>query len=301
MPVPSLSLVQQLIQASPLLASAISEGSIQVIYREPPVISADRLMATWTVDILLLDEAISDLVEKAVRRAGFTTTRTGEQIRAKRDWILTSEDRRQLLLKDEAAAAQRKEEQRDQISVQQQASVAELQAQVEALREELELLQLAPTRRGAPGPAGAPGQDGRDGRDGSDLLATSAKLSDLVDVSDEPANQGWVLTWSDVIDAWEPKPPRMGGMAMATGGGGLRFWKEDEDGNLTPTRANKEQSLGSQAEQLKEIWVSGGTVYLDEKPLDVNASGRLEWDGNVLAYGTGNTPADADGGTITLP
>lgn len=148
MPVPSLSLVQQLIQASPLLASAISEGSIQVIYREPPVISADRLMATWTVDILLLDEAISDLVEKAVRRAGFTTTRTGEQIRAKRDWILTSEDRRQLLLKDEAAAAQRKEEQRDQISVQQQASVAELQAQVEALREELELLQLAPTRRG---------------------------------------------------------------------------------------------------------------------------------------------------------
>jgi len=84
-PVPSLSLVQQLIQASPLLASAISEGSIQVIYREPPVISDDRLMVTWTVDILLLDESISDLVEKAVRRAGFTTNRTGEQIRAKRD------------------------------------------------------------------------------------------------------------------------------------------------------------------------------------------------------------------------
>ncbi|MGB0873715.1 MAG: hypothetical protein ACPGSE_00530 [Synechococcus sp.] len=341
MPIPSLSLVQQLIRSSPVLASAISEGSIQVIYREPPVISGDRLFATWTIDILLLDESISDLVEKAVRRQGFETVRNGEQLRCKRDWLLTDQDRADLAAEDQAAANQQKERQREAASQQQADTIAELQAQINQLREELELLQLMPAKRGPAGPAGAAGPAGRDGRDGTDLTATSAKLSDLQDVSEEPGNQGYVLTWSDVTDQWEPKPPRIGGMAMPGGGGGarlvsdlddvsadlptngqllvynateqrweaqdlpqvngLQFWTENAQGDLIPSGGNATRSIGSQGKEVKEIWVSGGTIYIDAFPLAVTNQGRITFDGNELAYGNPDVPIDADGGTIVGP
>lgn len=284
-----------------MLSSAISEGSIQVIYREPPVISDDRLMVTWTVDILLLDESIVDLIETAVRSLGFTATRTGEQIRAKRDWILTSKDRADLVEKDRDSVAKKKDQQREQANVQQQANVAELQAQVAAIREELELLQLMPAKRGPAGPSGTAGAAGRDGRDGSDLLATNASIRDLSDVADENPEQGNVLTWDDAEDAWKPKPPRIGGMSIAGGAGGgaggdgqgLNFWEETEQGDLLPKEAG--QSLGSSERPIKEIHVEGNTIFLDGFPLSLNANNRLAFDGNQLGYGD-VLEAPTDGG-----
>lgn len=336
MPVPSLSQVQQLIQGNALLRAAIREGSIQVIYREPPVISADRMGATWAVDVLILDPTISDLVAKAVARLGFEVRRNGDTLRCVREWALTDADRAEMAAADRANAQQQQQ-------AEQTRTIAELQAQVEALRDELQLLALLPARKGAPGPAGEPGEPGpagRDGKDGRDLDATGARLSDLKDVSTEPPNQGWVLTWSDASDQWEPKPPRMGIASMGGGAGGvsllgdlenvaisaptagqllsydplaeqwvntdappvgLQFWHEDAQGNLIPNGGNGTKSIGSRGKEVKEIWLTGGTCYLDGFPLSVTNQGRITFDGNLLAYGSADVPVDADGGLITLP
>lgn len=293
----TLSRIQALVGSSALLRTAIQEGSLQVVYRQPPTISADRLTVTWRVDVLLLDPALTDVAAGAMRRLGFTVTSSGELLRCVQDFLLSAADRAELDSEDrerqqQAAAAQQQAQQQATA-----ATITELQEQIEALRDELELLRLKPGRAGRPGAPGQPGPQGPPGPAGRDLLATAASLGDLQDVSDQPADQGQVLTWDQGMGQWEPKSPRM---ALASIGGavGLQHWRETESGDLLPLDGDKVQSLGSAEAQLKEVWVSGGTVYLDQRPLEVNQQARLTWDGNVLAYGSG-APADADGGLIT--
>lgn len=295
----TLSRIQALVSSSALLRTAIQEGSLQVVYRQPPVVSADRLTVTWRVDLLVLDPALADVAAGAMRRLGFTITRSGEVLQGVQDFLLSAADRAELEAEDrqreqQAAAAQQQAQQQATA-----ATIAQLQEQIEALRDELELLRLVPARAGRPGRPGEPGQPGPPGPPGRDLDASSVRLGELQDVSDLPAEQGQVLTWDQALEQWEPKSPRLA-LASIGGGGGLplQHWRETEGGDLLPIDGDGVQSLGGPSAQLKELWVSGGTVYLERKPLDVNGSGRLVWDGNVLAYGSGG-PADADGGLIT--
>lgn len=295
MPLPSLPQVQQLIKGSALLLTAINEGSIQVLYRQKPVISEDRLSATWTVEVLILDLAIADLVIKALARLGFEIKRSGDTLRATREWVLTDADRAELRQADEANASEQQKKAQKQQQSEQQKVISDLQAEIEALREELELMALVPTKRGVSGGAGEPGPQGpagRDGKDGQDLVATDAKLSDLQDVSPEAPSQGWVLTWSDATEQWEPKPPRVGissiggGAGGGDGGGGgtgLSFWEEVEEGHLLPIGPG--QNIGSLERPIGELFATGNTIFLDGLPLALNGDQRLTFDGNVLAYG----------------
>lgn len=337
MPIPSRNQVEQLVRSNAVLAALLEEGSIQIIYREPPEISDDRLSAIWRVDVLLLDLTTADLVPAAMRRLGFEVRPDGTLLHCKREWVLTTADRERLEAADRAAQQERKERADAARAAETADLISELQAQIDALKEDLELQQLIPQRGGRPGPAGPPGPMGLPGRD---LDATKVKLSDLIDVSDEPPNQGWVLTWSDETDEWEPKAPRTGFASLGGGGGGsrllseledveasvpldgqllqyssaqgkwvsvdvpvggLEFWQEDAQGNLIPQGGNATKSIGAQGKEVKEIWVSGGTVYLDAFPLAVTNQGRITFDGNELAYGNPEVPIDADGGDITLP
>ncbi|MGA0983314.1 MAG: hypothetical protein ACO3ST_01295 [Burkholderiaceae bacterium] len=269
-----------------------------MLYRQKPVISEDRLSATWTVEVLILDLTIDDLVAKALARLGFQIKRNGDTLRATREWVLTDSERAELQQVDRANAQKQEQAEQKQQQSDQQQVISELQAQVQALREELELMALVPAKRSAstataePGPAGPAG---RDGKDGQDLVATDAKLSDLQDVSPEAPSQGWVLTWDDASEQWEPKPPRVGISSIGGGAGGnggdggdgtgtgLSFWEEVEEGHLLPIGPG--QNIGSLERPIGELYATGQTIFLDGLPLALNGDQRLTFDGNVLAYG----------------
>ena len=68
------------------------------------------------------------------------------------------------------------------------------------------------------------------------------------------------------------------------GGGGLENWTETETGDLLPNGAG--QNIGSLDQPVKELFVSGNTVYMDGAPLSTSG-GRIQFDGNTLGYGDG--------------
>ncbi len=292
----TLSRIQALVSSSALLRAAIREGSLQVVYRQPPTVSADRLTVTWRVDLLVLDPTLADVAASAMRRLGFTINRSGEVLQGVQDFLLSAGDRAELdaearALEQAAATAQQQAQQQATAD-----TIGELQEQIEALRDELELLRLLPARAGRPGAPGAPGDPGNPGRDGRDLDATSVRLGDLQDVSELPAEQGQVLTWDQ--GRWEPKSPRMA-LASIGGGGagaGLQRWEETEDGHLLPLQDGT-QDLGSPERQLRSIHVSAQTVFIDGQPLSVNAGGQLTYQGEPLAFAADALPAD--GGLFT--
>lgn len=168
-----------------------------------------------------------------------------------------------------------------------QVDTTALEARFEALAEDVQDRMLL-VRPGRDGRDGKDGRDGADGRDGRDLLATDASLGDLKDVSGEPPTNGHVLTWVETMGQWMPKPTQsftsISGGGGGGGGAGLKHWEETESGDLLPVNAG--QSIGSSARPLKELWVEGQTIYVDDKPLGVRpADGRLMFDGQLLALG----------------
>ena len=213
------SQLQARIQGHPVLAAAISGGDLQVIYRDGPVVSADRLISTWTIELLLLDPEMGPLVVKALESLGFeldgkTATLSSPITPAER--AAMEEADAQEAAANLQAAADRKEA----LLLQ---TLEAMQEQINELREELEMMRLI---RSKPAADGAPGKAGRDGRDGRDIQATEVKLTELADVNAPAPESGLVLTWTG--HAWEPQPTQtithIGG---GGGGGSPRAWPED--------------------------------------------------------------------------
>lgn len=224
----SLSWIQAKINANGLIAAAVKNGSVQIVYRNPEV-SPDRLSVTWRLSILIIDITIGDVIRNALARMGFSVSGNGETLTASQDYLLTTAERKAIEREDHKAIEQKKQHeqvlqsQRTNRELEQTAAtLSELQEQVESLREELELMRLVPAAKARKGEAGEQGPQGLPGRD---LLATEAVLSDLNDVSDLRADQGEVLTWDELSQQWEPKSPRLvlnslGGGGSGGGGGG---------------------------------------------------------------------------------
>lgn len=213
----TLSRIQSLVNGSAIIRAAIADGSVQVLYRQPPAISDDRLTVTWRLSLLVLDPALQDVLINALKRQGFSVKEDGGMLQAVQDFLMTAQDRAEMAAED-AEEDRRTQIEENQARQQQTAiTISELQEQIQALRDELEMMRLLPSKGGRKGEKGDPGDPGARGRDGQDLLATSARLVDLQDVSEEEAEQGQVLTWDQISQMWEPKSPRV---ALASIGGG---------------------------------------------------------------------------------
>jgi hypothetical protein len=63
-------------------------------------------------------------------------------------------------------------------------------------------------------------------------------------------------------------------------GNGLSYWSENENGDLIPDTSNL-QSIGSSAFPIKELYISGSTIYLGQINLSVE-NGELNIDGNKV-------------------
>lgn len=225
----SLSWIQSKINRNGVLKAALDNGSIQIVYRQPGIVSADKLTVQWKLTVFILDLLIVDIVSKALDRLGFEVAQVGETLHAVGDFLLTTYERALVASEEKEAKIQQKEKEAKETVAQLRATestVSDLQSQIEALREELELLRLMPALRGRTGSKGAKGAKGDKGEPGKDLVATEAVLADLQDVSDLPPEPGQVLTWDQIDQQWTPKSARIalasigGGGAGGSGGGG---------------------------------------------------------------------------------
>lgn len=206
------SQLQARIQGHPVLAAAISGGDLQVIYRDGPVVSADRLISTWTIELLLLDPEMGPLVVSALESLGFELNGKSATLSSPvtpSERAAMEEADALVVAADMQAAADRKEA----LLLQ---TLEAMQEQINDLREELEMMRLI---RSKPATDGAPGRAGRDGLDGRDIQATQVKLTELADVNAPDPQSGLVLTWTG--HAWEPQPTqtitRIGGGGAAGG------------------------------------------------------------------------------------
>lgn len=217
----SLDQLKLRIQGNPVLRAALSDGSIQIVYKDPPVIDESGFFRTWTVVVLIVDDnAYNDLIIKSLESLGFDCSRRGDQITGTLDDPITASERK--AMDDEAtekrevakaAAATRRED----LLI---ATLEAMQSKIDELEEKLELVTLVKPKA-ATGPAGAPGTPGTPGRDGRDIEATDTRLQDLQDVSDGIPKQGNVLMYQEKTDSWELRfPPQSGGSLGGGGGGG---------------------------------------------------------------------------------
>lgn len=305
------------LQGNAIIRAALEQGDIRLIYKRTPELSDDLLFGTWTVEVLLIDTEFPQLITNALKQMGFEVKQLGDRLVAELTYPITPAERRGM----ERKAAARREAEKDKKHAGEiaalQARIDEMQAnftaQLDNLLEEVTVLGLLPGKsmRGEPGPKGA---DGKDGRDGKDLDATSVELQDLADVSKIPPSQGQVLVWSDLAQEWQPKRISSGITSISGGGGGggdnhigpenpgpggpggdintgwlPKWWYETETGDWMPRTAM--QNIGSAETPVKEIYVSGGSIYFDDHVVDLttrpNSSEiRLAYDGRILAYET---------------
>ena len=238
----SLDQLKLRIQGNPVLKAAIGDGSIQIVYKHPPVIDESGFFRTWTVEVLIVDDdAYNGLIIKSLESLGFDCSRRGDQITATLDDPITASERQ--AMEDEAtekrqvakaAAADRRED----LLI---ATLEAMQAKIDELEEKLELFTLVKPKagKGAKGDPGAPGTPGRDGRD---LEASETRLQDLQDVSDDIPKQGNVLMYQESTDSWELRfPPQSmsGGGGGGAGGGGTALTVQSRNrDNLTADPTN---------------------------------------------------------------
>ena len=289
------------IQAVVLPGVTVSVGNSQRIDGLEVVVRGfshpeDGMSRVWTITLIGPSGLELDLVITALRKLGFQMQGEAPIMRGTLSEVLSAAERSGLKRKEEQleAAAQkateRAELQAETYLVQQSADrqIEELKEQLEAMRQQLEDLTLLPQPRGPAGPAGEPGPAGRDG---VDLVATEAELNDLQDVQlggDIPLEAGQVLTWDG--SSWAnlyvpqlsgPISPGGGGGSGGGGGAGLSFWIENENGTLLPS--GEGQDIGSPTQPIGSLYATGQTIYLDEKPLSLDVTGRLSFDGQLLA------------------
>ena len=149
-------------------------------------------------------------------------------------------------------------------------------------------------KQGKQGPAGPTGPQGPAGRDAQ---AQDIDLDDLKDVDiDGTLKKGQVLMWDGT--KWLNRFAPQGGASMGGGGGGggtgLAHWTETVDGHLVPN-AGSAQSIGSLTNPILELFATGSTIFLDAKPLHLDGSAKLMFDGQLVSFEDGIDEAPLDG------
>ncbi len=174
-------------------------------------------------------------------------------------------------------------------------------------------------KQGKQGPAGPTGLQGPAGRDAQ---AQNIDLDDLKDVDiDGTLKKGQVLMWDGT--KWLNRFAPQGGASMGGGGGGgvtdapadgkpyarednswveitggggtgLAHWTETVDGHLVPN-AGSAQSIGSLTNPILELFATGSTIFLDAKPLHLDGSAKLMFDGQLVSFEDGIDEAPLDG------
>jgi len=303
----NLDQIKQQIQGSAILGALLSDGSIQIVYKQPTADDA-LLFRTWTIEVLIVDEDYTDQARQALDALGWELVQRGDRITCTKDVPITAAEREQIAA-SAAAEQQARTEARAAAREQATRSTLEgLQEQLDELKGDVEVMGLITPKSGARGPQGP---EGRPGRDGRDFQAGDISLDDLADVSAPNPAKGLVLTWTGT--AWEPRATQTiasiggggggggnggggdGGGGGGEGGKGLEHWTETEEGHLLPNAPD--QNLGSLEQPVGELYITGQTVYVDGLPLSLNASSRLQFDGNQLGYGDGEVEeAPKDGG-----
>jgi len=290
----NLEQIKNQIQANAILGALLSDGSITVVYKQPTTDEA-LLFRTWEVEVLIVDDVYTDQVRRSLDSLGYQLVQLGSRIKASKDVAITTEERARIQAAEDAA---KEAQQQAKAAAKEQATagtLAELQAQINELQEDVDLMGLI---RPASGSQGARGPQGVAGRDGRDLDATRVSLSDLADVTDQVPEQGQIIMWQEGTQQWELRyPPQSaqmiggggggnsGGGDTGGGGAGMEHWHESESGDLIPNDHN--QNLGTLEQPVGELYITGQTVYVDGIPLSLNANSRLQFDGNQLGYGDG--------------
>lgn len=304
------------LQGNAIIRAALEQGDIRLIYKRTPELSDDLLFGTWTVEVLLVDPEVGPLVVGALEKLGFSVRPAGDKLICEFSFAITPAERRAMETKAAAKKEAEKERKHAGEIAALEARIEEMQAnftaQLEGLLEEVSLQGLLPGKgqQGEPGPKGAAGKDGRDGKD---LDASEVELQDLADVSKIPPAQGQVLMWSELAQEWQPKRVASGITSISGGGGqsggGIepenpgpggpngdqnngwlpKWWYETAEGHWMPRTAM--QNIGSAETPVKEIYVSGGSIYFDEHVVDLTTRDggtevRLAYDGRILAYET---------------
>lgn len=204
--------IKQQIQGSAILGALLSEGAIQIVYKQPRT-DDGLLFRTWTIEVLIVDEDYTDQVRSALDGLGYELVQRGSRIVCTKDTPITDRERADKQAADVAEQARQDAAAADRREALLLQTLEAMQKQIDDLKDEVEMLRLV---RAKGGPAGPMGPAGRDGRDGMDLQATETSLSDLADVAASDPAKGLVLTWTGI--AWEPKPTQM--IASISGGGG---------------------------------------------------------------------------------
>ena len=170
---------------------------------------------------------------------------------------------------------------------------------------------------GKPGRDGKDGKDGQDGRDGRDVVATDAKLFDLVDVeSGIPLQKGQVLMWNGTewTNLFVPTVTSF----ISGGGGG------DGEGVIISDTAPTTREDGSPLEEGDQWWDSStgamyvyyvdsdsgqwvqsssgdtgsGSVTVLDDLADVNTAGKSPGDALLWSGGQWNAGGDMVGGNF---
>lgn len=312
---PDIATIKRLIGSNPIISAAVASGDLKVVYRRKPVLDPDWLYVTWTVEFAILDSEVVPLLEAAIERlGGDVTKRTPARIVTTFSLLLSSEEKRQLKEQQDQAAAEEKEQAAAGVIAELQQQISDLRAsfegQIQELREEAQLQSLVrrKPKEGPRGPAGPAGPAGRD------LDATDVSIHDLADVSAMEPDNGQVLMWVELAQEYQPRRIPMSGSSISGGGGKgggggvqpenpgpggpngdinngwlLKWWYETDEGHFMPRTAA--QNIGSAEVPVKEIYVSGGSIYFDEHVVDLTTREgteevRLAYDGRILAYET---------------
>ena len=313
---PDISSVKKLVSSNPIIRAAIEAGDVKVVYRRKPVLDAEWLFCTWTVEFAILDAEVVPLLEAALDRiGGEIEKKTATRIITTFTLLLSSEEKKQLRDEQAQSALEEKEQAAAGVIAELQREIRELresfQAQLREIREEAQLQTLV-RRKPVAGPAGPRGEAGPPGRD---LDATDVSISDLADVSPVEPENGQVLMWVELAQEYQPRRIPASGVSISGGGGGkgggggvqpenpgpggpgndqnngwlLKWWYETDQGHFMPRTAG--QNIGSADVPVKEIFVSGGSIVMDGHVVDLMARDgsdevRLAYDGRILAYET---------------
>ena len=88
----SLNWIQAKINRNGVLAAALKDGSIQVVYKKAEI-SSDELSVTWRLTVFIIDVMIAEIVGKTLRRMGFAVEVVGETMYAMQEFLLTGEEK----------------------------------------------------------------------------------------------------------------------------------------------------------------------------------------------------------------
>lgn len=182
---------------------SLGNGSGVVIYidRYPTV---NEFQARWKIWIIDFDNEPIDLIIQQMRALlpGFAIISNG---------VITEAETVEIKSVD----TQQRPEQQSSANIGFASFEKRFQDLVESIQDRM--LLVGP---GRPGRDGRNGADGINGRDGQDLLATNAKLGDLIDVDDEGAKQGQFLMFDGL--RWVARfVPQVSKLAGGGGGGGI--------------------------------------------------------------------------------